>query len=630
MTQERTTSRRAALARLALATTMTGAAVALAAGLALANDPILHEFFIIPIAERGGPSEPNTVDLNTGDDGANEAAAALSDALDDQAPEGAVAPPLTIENQGDELELTNQGAPITPSGESASQHNGPPGSDNPARLDRNTTLDQDLSYFSVFNPSVVPWKRGGARDAVSARYELYVRDRQPRPLRVQDRPVREGYERFWASLLVHMEEGKQLPIPSPAPDVNILRYQTEPPTFLTFYRDQADNYTMSGSMTGTVRINIQMEAPSAYFGGSVDPSLQVGDLAPRHRPRLPAPVRKAAERAIAQMNIPTEGSFKEQLEALVAYFRAFEAREFPMDEISEDIYLDLTLNQIGVCRHRAFAFVITAQALGIMARYVYNEAHAFVEVKIPRQGWLRVDLGGAAVNFEVHNSSDKMLHTPPEPDTLPRPDGYTQSYSHNLGNGQHEADVDGDGDWEPMEGVPDQMSGDGTLLGPQDEPQGLEPGEGGDAASSTEGGDGAAAGGPPADMAFPAPAPDADGAANPTPTRTPRKVQRATITSVIEATPSPGPDVFRGETLQVEGKLTSAEGTPLPDKPVEAFLAPKGDYRVEAFVPIGTGRTDSQGRVVIDARLPKSLALGRWSLYLYFRGEGGLAPSHSE
>ena len=45
--------------------------------------------------------------------------------------------------------------------------------------------------------------------------------------------------------------------------------------------------------------------------------------------------------------------------------------------------VDLALSQKGVCRHRAFAFLVTALGLGIPARMVINEAHAWVEVLDP-------------------------------------------------------------------------------------------------------------------------------------------------------------------------------------------------------------------------------------------------------
>ena len=48
----------------------------------------------------------------------------------------------------------------------------------------------------------------------------------------------------------------------------------------------------------------------------------------------------------------------------------------------------------GVCRHRAYAFLVTAQSLGIPTRLVENEAHAWVEVHDGTL-WRRIDLGGA-------------------------------------------------------------------------------------------------------------------------------------------------------------------------------------------------------------------------------------------
>ena len=64
---------------------------------------------------------------------------------------------------------------------------------------------------------------------------------------------------------------------------------------------------------------------------------------------------------------------------MVAYFRSFEpSDDFPNDH--GDIYLDLALSRKGVCRHRAFAFLVTALNIGVPTRFVANEAHAWVEV----------------------------------------------------------------------------------------------------------------------------------------------------------------------------------------------------------------------------------------------------------
>ena len=87
------------------------------------------------------------------------------------------------------------------------------------------------------------------------------------------------------------------------------------------------------------------------------------------------------------------------LRKLVWWFRSFKPGE--LERADDGLYLTLALSRRGVCRHRAYAFVITAHGLGIPARYVSNEAHVFVEAYVPGQGWLRIDLGGGAQGMNV-------------------------------------------------------------------------------------------------------------------------------------------------------------------------------------------------------------------------------------
>ena len=82
-----------------------------------------------------------------------------------------------------------------------------------------------------------------------------------------------------------------------------------------------------------------------------------------------------------------------------------------------------------MCRHRAYAFVITAQALGIPSRFVQNEAHAWVEVKVEDVGYLRLDLGGAAEGLDPHSTDDRPMYHPEVTDPWPRPLAYQESYS---------------------------------------------------------------------------------------------------------------------------------------------------------------------------------------------------------
>jgi hypothetical protein len=110
-------------------------------------------------------------------------------------------------------------------------------------------------------------------------------------------------------------------------------------------------------------------------------------------PDVPENVAAAARPVLAHIGLGRTMRPAENLRRMVAYFRAFVDSEQPL-AASRDPYTDLALSQKGVCRHRAYAFTITALALGIPARMVMNEAHAWVEVYDGR-AWKRIDLGGA-------------------------------------------------------------------------------------------------------------------------------------------------------------------------------------------------------------------------------------------
>jgi hypothetical protein len=88
------------------------------------------------------------------------------------------------------------------------------------------------------------------------------------------------------------------------------------------------------------------------------------------------------------------------------------------------------LAQHGVCRHRAFAFLVTAQALGFRVRAVNNEAHAWVEV-FDGEGFSRIDLGGAAPELSPVNLDREVPLYEPEPDPFAWPLG--QVSGHEVG-----------------------------------------------------------------------------------------------------------------------------------------------------------------------------------------------------
>jgi len=101
---------------------------------------------------------------------------------------------------------------------------------------------------------------------------------------------------------------------------------------------------------------------------------------------------------------------REAIAKLAAYFRSFaESNDPPSGHGS--VYLDLALSKKGVCRHRAFAFLVTAQSLGVPTRVIANEAHAWVEIYDAKL-WRRIDLGGAAPTANVTSGSAAFERAP--------------------------------------------------------------------------------------------------------------------------------------------------------------------------------------------------------------------------
>ena len=70
--------------------------------------------------------------------------------------------------------------------------------------------------------------------------------------------------------------------------------------------------------------------------------------------------------------------------------------------------------------------------LGIPTHFVFNETHAWIEVRLPDDGFMRIDLGGAARQLDAHGE-DRPVYHPRLPDPLPQPAAYLASYSRLAG-----------------------------------------------------------------------------------------------------------------------------------------------------------------------------------------------------
>ena len=269
--------------------------------------------------------------------------------------------------------------------------------------DTDTRRPEVSDYDDPFTPSTAPFKRLEAFDSVRSDYRLEVRDERLVRLTTNQTgaPVAAGEDPFYGDLIVDVPGEGSARIPSVGPGARVVRGRlgvgaTDVP--FRILRDGADNWFLQvARIPGApvppatrARLVVEVAVPRAAFGGPLGDA-SWGEL-PFVAP-LPDNVTRDAAEVRAAIGVSRAMRPREAIAKLVDYFRAFaDSAEPPRPH--GNAYLDLALSKKGVCRHRAFAFLVTAQSLGIPTRMVENEAHAWVEVHDGRL-WRRIDLGGA-------------------------------------------------------------------------------------------------------------------------------------------------------------------------------------------------------------------------------------------
>ena len=495
----------------------------------------------------------------------------------------------------------------------------PPGIYRPeeARPDRRTGADDALDYHAIYNPTVAPLRRNVAFDRVEADYRLTVAPttRQRVPI-VGDRRARPGRELFWGDVRLELRD-RDAPLPSVAPDMRVLALRTEPTEAadgLEIVKDAADNFYLRGPWRGEVRVVFLVDADQRYFASPVPGNVSLGHQQGDPAAALPAQARAAGIRVLAALRVDPEQPFDQGLDALVEHFRGFRAGPPPGD--SGDIYEDLALGGVGVCRHRAFAFMITARAAGVPTRVIHNEAHAFVEVRAPDGRWRRIDLGGEAPRLDITGGDGRRLHTPAA-DAFPKPEAYLDQYSSMLTRGAPPADRPQDGP--QIEGAPPalgpgapEQGGEltpgvgGGIDGPGDEGGAGDPGD----APGVSADPGAGEFTPPAEIPAEVPLPLAPDEVPPD-----DAVMTAGAPVRVRLDLDEALDVYRGEALPraVTGRVASATGAePVAGLRVQVYLVPLGAGRPVAVGPAVT--TDAKGGFSVQVELPPTLRLGTYRL----------------
>lgn len=359
---------------------------------AQAQAPVLHEYV------EPNPAEDLAFSATTRD-------GAMPAALDTES--GVVPAPETRE-------------PRPPKGEHAYGGNATPDSiDASFRIDRDTTRPDSVSYDEPFIPAIAPFKRLYAYDSVDEGFELTVFDKSRSQLEVGGKPG-PADDQFYADLFVDLAPGLPVRIPSVAPGARVLVARTDPEVSFSLERDRADNWFMLGDSRRRVRLIMQLAAPRAALGSELADATW-GELLQK-LPPLPPAVRSVALEVARELGVSQRQSPRQVVAALVAHFRSFAPSEAaPKAARGAQLYRELALSQKGVCRHRAYAFMLTALGLGVPTRMVRNEAHAWVEV-YDGVRFHRIDLGGAAGRMELDPSTADHLYRPPS-DAFEWPEG---------------------------------------------------------------------------------------------------------------------------------------------------------------------------------------------------------------
>lgn len=286
-------------------------------------------------------------------------------------------------------------------------------------LDRLTSRPERVRYDSPFRPSVIPFKRLYAFDRVDASFSLGVSDESLRPVPLGGE-AEAGEDVFFADIEVDVLAGEPARIPHVAAGSRLLLLDTEPKRQLEVLRDGADNWFVRAAESGRVRLLMELSADRRAFGETYPP-ISWTDLRP-FRPSIPPAVRAVADQVAEHIGVSQTESPSHALHLLVDYFRRFrDSDELPRASNQAELYRELSFGQKGVCRHRAYAFLVTAQAVGLPTRLVHNEAHAWVEV-FNAERWTRIDLGGAAAQVErpLDNRPSINHKPPPDPFSWPR------------------------------------------------------------------------------------------------------------------------------------------------------------------------------------------------------------------
>jgi hypothetical protein len=457
-----------------------------------------------------------------------------------------------------------------------------PTADDEYRLDGNTSQPDQVGYSDPFTPSIPPFKRLFAYDAVNGSLELVVARSALRPVQVGG-VARASEDQFMSKQSLQLSRGELLRLPTVGPGVKVLNAQLTPGAPFKLFQDSAENLFVKADADGkhewVSHLALERATLGSPFADVSWANLQA------FVPELPDVVDEAAAPVLDRLNLSPEVKPSVAVRRMVEYFRSFEPKEEQRPERGLQLYREIALSQKGVCRHRAFAFVVTGLAMGLPSRFVRNEAHAWVEVYDGRL-WHRLDLGGAAGEMALTSDLDVPHETPPDPYTWPP----KSESGENMVDRALQAAMAGAGGGNANGGTSGGAAKPGMTPGPM----------------ST------AAGAPTAPSASGALAPGAPSMVT----------QEAPVTEPGKAELEPPPPtrltvafggaaLKRGERFSIQGTARNVKGQACPLMRIDVELFDAG---ARSSFSAGTLVTDEQGRYAGQLVLPQRVPIGDYQV----------------
>ncbi len=221
-------------------------------------------------------------------------------------------------------------------------------------------------------------------DFVNGRYEFVS---TPANSAFGEGPSLQDREEFVVVVTVDPRPGRPVPVPTPAPDSWVTEFTTSPRVRSTFYRDTHGQLYFTAQARGRVKLQYTVSGRRDDYDNTPLPAVSF-EAEPAN---LPANVAADAAVVIDAIGGIPALTYENTVRRLHSYFAGFAVAPIDQSEQRANEYLTVALARKGVCRHRARAFFITANAAGVRTRLVENRCHSFCEVLLPDGNWRRLE-----------------------------------------------------------------------------------------------------------------------------------------------------------------------------------------------------------------------------------------------